>query len=136
MVAGAIVKANDHWSLLPTLAANYQGIKGVTDAVPAGSLFQQEMDYRASATGIYSLEGTDWKIKPSASYKYEFLKQTLDETWGYGLFDFEKIGAGLEAENVYREPYSYRLASMCSASASRTTSPWSPRPRSTLWAIP
>ncbi len=109
VVAGSIVKADGRWSLLPTFAANYQGTKGVSDAVPAGSLFQQEMDHRASVTGIYSLEGTNWKLKPSASYKYEFLKQTRDEAWGHGLFDFEKIAMGFEAENVYREPFSYRL---------------------------
>jgi len=109
VVAGSIVKANDRWSLLPTYAANYQGTKGVSDAVPAGSLFQQEMDHRASVTGIYSLAGTSWRLKPSASYKYEFLKQTRDEAWGHGLFDFEKIGMGFEAEKVYREPFSYRL---------------------------
>lgn len=109
VVAGAMIKANERWSLLPTYAGNYQGTKGVTDAVPAGSLFQQEMDHRASLTGIYSVAGTKWRLKPSASYKYEFLKQTRDETWGHGLFDFEKIAVGFEAENVYKEPFSYRL---------------------------
>ena len=109
VVAGAMVKTSERWSFLPTYAANYQGTKGVSDSVAAGSLFQQEMDHRASFTGIYSLEGSDWKLKPSASYKYEFLKQTRDESWGHGLFDYEKIGLGFEAENLYREPFSYRF---------------------------
>ena len=107
--AAAAVKASDRWSFMPTYAGNYQGTKGVSDAVPAGSLFQQEMDHRASLTGIYAPETSDWKFKPSASYKYEFLKQTRDEAWGHGLFDFEKIAAGFEAENIYHEPFSYRL---------------------------
>ncbi|MBI5239352.1 MAG: hypothetical protein HY926_02685 [Elusimicrobia bacterium] len=108
-VAGAMVKTGDQWSLMPTYAANYQGTKGVSDSVAAGSLFQQEMDHRASLTGIYSPEESSWKLKPSLSYKREFLKQTRDEAWGRGLFDYEKIGAGFEVENVYREPFSYRF---------------------------
>lgn len=107
--AAAAVKANDTWSVMPMFVGNYQGTKGTSDAVPAGSLFQQEMDYRGSVTGIYQTEGSPWKIKPTASYKYEFLRQTANETWGNGLFDYEKIGTGLEAENVYKDPFSYRL---------------------------
>jgi hypothetical protein len=108
VVAGVMVKTGDRWSFLPTYAGNYNGTKGVADSVAAGSLFQQEMDHRASLTGIYSLDGSDWRLKPSASYKREFLKQTRDESWGYGLFDYEKVGAGFEVENLYREPFSYR----------------------------
>jgi len=109
VTAAAVIKASQRWSWLPMYVGNYQGTKGVSDAVPAGSLYQQEADQRASLTGLYSVAGTSWKLKPSASYKYEFLKQTRDESWGHGLFDFEKIATGFEAEKTYREPFSYRF---------------------------
>ena len=91
-------------------AGSYQGTKGVDDGVGAGTLFQQQMDHRVSASAIRRLEGSDWKLKPSVSYKREFLKETRDEIWGKGLFDFEKIAAGFEAENAYKDPFTYRLA--------------------------
>lgn len=109
VTAAVAAKTGESWSVMPMFVGNYQGTKGVQDSVPAGSLFQQEMDYRASVTGIYQKEGSSWKLKPSASYKYEFMKQVTGETWANGLFDYEKIGMGFEAENIYNDPFSYRF---------------------------
>jgi hypothetical protein len=109
LLAAPVIRQNEQWSYLPIYAGNYQGTKGVNDGVAAGTLFQQEMDHRVSFTAIDSLPGTTWRLKPSISYKREFLEETRDETWGHGLFDYEKAGAGFEAENVYKDPFSYRL---------------------------
>jgi hypothetical protein len=107
--AAEAIKFDDRWTLVPLYSGSYQGTKGVNDQVAAGTLFQQAVDNRVSVTGIYSVEGSNWKLKPQASYKYEFLKETRDETWAHGLFDYEKIGAGFEAENVYNDPFSYKI---------------------------
>ena len=48
-------------------------------------------------------------MKPSVSYKWDYLKETRDETWGKGLFDTQTVGLGVEGENTYKEPFSYRL---------------------------
>jgi hypothetical protein len=109
LVAAPTIRQSEQWSYLPIYAGNYSGTKGVNDGVAAGTLYQQEMDHRVSFTAIDSVPGTNWRLKPSASYKYEFLKETKDEQWGRGLFDYEKIGLGFEAENVYKDPFSYRL---------------------------
>lgn len=110
LTGASLLKFNERWSLLPMYSGSYQGSKGVEDGVGAGTLFQQQMDHRLSATGIRRLEGTNWRLKPSASYKREFLKETRDETWGKGLFDYEKAAVGFEAENVYRDPFTCRFA--------------------------
>ena len=109
VLAAPVLRQNEQWSYVPIYAGNYQGTKGVNDGVAAGTLFQQEMDHRVSLTAIDGLPGTSWKVKPSLSYKREFLLETKDESWGHGLFDYEKIGLGVEAENVYKDPFSYRL---------------------------
>jgi hypothetical protein len=105
-----MVKINEDWSFLPIYSGNYQGTKGVGDYVGAGTIFQQEMDQLLSITGIRRFSGSSWRIKPSASFKYEFLKETRDEDWGGGLFDYEKIAAGVELENLYRDPFSYHFS--------------------------
>ena len=110
MTAAVLLKFNEKWSLLPTYSGSYQGTKGVDDGVGAGTLFQQQMDHRLSMTGLRRLQETSWTLKPSVSYKREFLKETRDETWGKGLFDYEKTALGLEAENAYQAPFTYRLA--------------------------
>lgn len=108
VTAAGLVKLDGRWSLLPMYAVAYRGTKGVDDGVAAGTLFQQQMDHTVSVTGIRKLSGTTWSVKPSAGYRREFLKETRDESWGHGLFDYEKISAGVELENAYREPFSFR----------------------------
>lgn len=110
VTAAPLIKFSPRWSLLPMYMGGYRGTKGVDDGVGAGTLFQQEMDHRFSVTGIRQLEGSTWRLKPQGSYKREFLKETRNEDWGRGLFDYEKIAFGLEAENVYKDPFSFRLA--------------------------
>lgn len=110
VTGAALLKFSERWSLLPMYTGSYQGSKGVEDGVGAGTLFQQQMDHRLSATGIRRVVGTNWKLKPSTSYKREYLKETRDETWGKGLFDYEKFALGFEAENLYKDPFTYRVA--------------------------
>lgn len=107
LLAAPTVKVNDRWSYVPIYSGNYQGTKGVGDYVGPGTIFQQEMDQLLSVTAVYAPDGSDWRIKPTAGYKYSFLKETRDEAWGHGLFDFEKINAGLSVEKIYRDPFSY-----------------------------
>ena len=109
VVAAPVLKAGEAWSFIPMYAGNYQGVKGVGEGVGAGTLFQQHMDHPVSFAAIHAPADSPWRLKPSASYKREFLKETRDEAWGKGLFDYQKLGLGLEAENLYRDPFSYRL---------------------------
>lgn len=108
LVYAPLLKFNSRWSLLPMYSGRYQGTKGVDDGVAAGTLFQQQMDHRVSATGLRSLEGTNWRVKPTLSYKRQFLNETRNESWGSGLFDYEKIAAGVEFENAYKDPFVFR----------------------------
>lgn len=108
VVIAPTFRDGDRWSYIPMYAANYRGTKGVGESVGSGTLFQQSMDHRVSFTAVHNPAGTPWRLKPSVSYKREFLKETRDEAWGDGLFDFEKVAVGFEAENMYKEPFSWR----------------------------
>lgn len=108
--AAALIKTGELWSVLPMYSGSYRGTKGVDDGVGAGTLFQQQMDHTVSVTGIRKLRDSTWRLKPSAGYRREFLKETRDETWGKGLFDYEKVAVGFEAEDQYKDPFSYRLS--------------------------
>lgn len=103
------VKFNERWSVLPTYSTNFRGTKSVLDSVASSSLFQQQMDHRAAFAGLYSVRDMPWKLKPAISYKRSYLKETKDEKWGKGLFDYQTYGAGVAAEKTYREPFSYRF---------------------------
>jgi len=109
LTAAALGKFSDRWTLMPVYSGSYRGTKGVDDGVAAGTLFQQQMDHALSVTGIRKLDDSTWRVKPSAGYKRQFLKETRNEDWGDGLFDYEKISAGVELENMYKEPFSWRV---------------------------
>lgn len=95
------VKFNEQWGLIPTYAFNYQGTKSVTDLGSGGQLFQDSMSHALLFKGIW--KNGDLKLKPHAGYRWEFLRETTDESWGKGLFDYRKPSAGLDAEYAFAE---------------------------------
>ncbi|MBI4248686.1 MAG: hypothetical protein HY611_04215 [Elusimicrobia bacterium] len=102
------IKLDDRWTLLPTYTGFYQGTKQVMDIVGAGTLFQEQQDHRFSFKGVFTPQES-WQIKPYLSYKMELLKETKDEKWFKGLFDYHRPGLGVEIEHVYKDPFSFRF---------------------------
>lgn len=108
MIAPA-VKFNEQWSILPSLSSSYQGTKQVVDLVGSGSLFQEQMDHRMGLRTVYSPDGSQWRLKPNFSFRYQLLKETKGEKWFNSLFDYYKWSGGVEAEYVYYDPFSIRF---------------------------
>ncbi len=96
------------WTLVPVLSSQYQGTKQVADLVGGGTLFQERMSHSLAVRGIYQLT-SKWKLKPGVGYKWEFLKETRDESWGNGLFDYRRPGFSLEGEYAYKDPFTFRI---------------------------
>lgn len=103
------MKFSDQWSLVPVYTLNYKGTKQVTDLVGGGTLFQQSQDHAAVVKLVYR-PNNRWSFKPSLGFKHEFLKETKDEKWGQGLFDYSKPSVGFEAEYIYKKPFAVRAA--------------------------
>lgn len=96
------------WTLMPVFSSQYQGTKQVTDLVGGGTLFQERMGHSVAVRGVYQV-APGWKIKPSIGYKWEFLKETRDESWGDGLFDYRRPGLSVEGEYTYSDPFTLRM---------------------------
>ena len=107
-LAAPAVRFNERWELYPSLASSYKGTKEVVDVVGAGTVFQEQMEHRLGVKGVYKVPDTPWRVKPSVSYAAQFLKETKDESFGKGLFDYRKLDMGVEGEYVYKEPFSVR----------------------------
>ncbi|UPT73730.1 MAG: hypothetical protein M0D55_18055 [Elusimicrobiota bacterium] len=90
------MKFSESWGLIPTYAGAYQGNKNIADLGSGGQLFQDSMSHSVRAKGVW--KRGDWKLKPQAGYRWELLRETTDESWGEGLFDYRKPSFGLEAE--------------------------------------
>ncbi|MHB0997090.1 MAG: hypothetical protein ACYC2I_12040 [Elusimicrobiales bacterium] len=101
-------KLGRDWTLVPVISSQYQGTKQVTDLVGGGTLFQEKMSHSLALRGVWQLS-PKWKLKPGLGYKWEFLKETRDESWGDGLFDYRRPSFSLEGEYAYADPFSLRV---------------------------
>lgn len=95
------MKFSESWGVIPTYSGSYQGTKSVSDLGSGGQLFQDSMSHSLRAKGIW--KRGDLKLKPQAGYRWELLRETTDESWGKGLFDYRKPSLGLEAEYAVAE---------------------------------
>lgn len=103
------VKFNEKWSVIPTYAGGYQGTRDVQDLAGGGTLFQDSTYQNIFAKGIFAATPS-WKIKATAGSRWEFLRETKDETWGKGLFDYRKYSGGLETQYDFSPEMGARLA--------------------------
>jgi hypothetical protein len=91
------LRFGDKFSLLPTVALGYRRSRDVQELAGGGFLTQQQQTRSGSLKGIYAFDG-GWKGKASLGYRQELVKETADEGWGDGLFDYDKTSVGVEAE--------------------------------------
>jgi len=108
VTAAPAVTLNEQWTLIPTLSGSWRGTKSVKDLVGGGTLFQQTQDHAVNFKAVWSPLRA-WQFKTSGGYRIQLLKETADEKWGKGLFDFEKESTNLEAERSLGEESSLRL---------------------------
>ncbi len=110
LVAPAL-RFGDRFTLLPSLSAEYKGTQQALQLANAGTLFHEQWDNRAGLKAIFSPGGPDgpWRVKPGGGISYQFLKETKDERWLRGLFDYYRWTSGVEVEYVYHDPHSVRM---------------------------
>jgi hypothetical protein len=95
LLATASMKFSSDFTLIPLYSGRYQGAKQVQDLAGGGTLFQALMDHMVSVKGVYSATPL-LKIKPELAIKREYLKETRNEAWGDGLFDYMRPGFSIE----------------------------------------
>lgn len=88
---------SEHWAAFANYQGGYKGFKDVNDLVGGGTLFQQSMDHRVSLK-VERKIGERLALKPRLAYSKEFFRETNDEKWGRGLYDFDRMGMGLVAD--------------------------------------
>jgi hypothetical protein len=103
------MKFNDKWSLIPTYMAGYQGTRDVQELAGGGTLFQDSTTQGLTLKGIYGLTPA-WKLKATVGTRFEYLRETKDEKFGKGLFDYRKHTGGFETQYDLSERSGGRVA--------------------------
>ncbi|MBL8023157.1 MAG: hypothetical protein JNK54_02590 [Elusimicrobia bacterium] len=96
VVVTPVVKFSDQWSVFPTYHGFYQGTQDVQSLAGGGRFFRDTTGHSLLLKDVHTF-GV-WKIKPSLGASMEWLRETRDEGWGQGLFDYRKWNGGLEVE--------------------------------------
>ena len=79
----------------------YTGFKQVNELAGGGTLFQQSLDNSLGFKWIRRYEG-GYSFKPRVGIKNQLFRETKDEKWGKGLYDFTRYEAGLTLERKTR----------------------------------
>ena len=102
-------RLTESWSLLPSVRAEYEGTRRLTDVLGTATPAQQRTAGRVGVLGVYGDPASRWRLKPAISLDVELLKETKDEDWGRGLFDRRTLSVGGEVELLTDEPHSLRF---------------------------
>jgi hypothetical protein len=79
----------------------YTGFKQVNELAGGGTLFQQSLDSSLEAKWVQRYED-GYSLKPRFSVRKELFRETTDETWGKGLYDFWRYETGVVWEHKTR----------------------------------
>lgn len=95
------IKLSDKHEFVPVYAGYYSGIQDIQELAGGGVLTRERQGHTISLKYIY---GSNFnKIKPRISYSKELVKETNDEDWNDGLFDYNTMSFGIEFEQ--ERPY-------------------------------
>jgi hypothetical protein len=82
--------------LIPIYSGNYSGTQDIQELAGGGVLTRKRQTHTVSLKYVHTREFN--KYKPRLSYTMARIKETNDEDWGEGLFDYNTLSLGLEAE--------------------------------------
>jgi len=92
---------NDNNELYPLYMGYYNGTQDVQELAGGGVLTRQRQEHTISLKYV-RINDFD-KIKPRISYSKALVKETKDENWGDGLFDYNTMSVGIDFEQ--ERPY-------------------------------
>lgn len=93
------MKFTDRFSLIPTINGKYRRVREVEELIGGGFLTRETLENSAMLKGLLAVS-ENWKAKLKASFRNQLLVESEDEKLGKGLFDNNKLGAGLELERT------------------------------------
>lgn len=79
----------------------YSGFKQVNELAGGGTLFQQSFDNVIEAKYVRRYDD-GWSFKPRIAIRSELFRETTDESWGAGLYDFVRPEIGATWEHKTR----------------------------------
>lgn len=80
----------------PRIMDTIEGTEQIQALAGGGMLFRDHTGQALLLKSVHKLGS--WKLKPSLGVSAEWLRETRDEDWGQGLYDYRKWNGGFEVE--------------------------------------
>ncbi len=102
------INFSENIAILPMISLDYSTTKDVRELVGGGTLTQENLSLGPFNIKFVYKISSDLKFKLKTGYKIEYIKETKDEKWQKGLFDYNKFISGAEVEKVFTKKISFR----------------------------
>ncbi len=94
------LRFTNSFSLIPTVETSYRGTRSAEELAGGSTLFQDTWENAVGIKAVHAL-GEKWKIRERAGYRIKWFRETSDETWTDGLYDYNVATVGGEVEHLF-----------------------------------
>lgn len=88
---------SDQLTLIPSIETNYRGTRSAEELAGGNTLFQDTWENAVSVKAVHSLS-TKWSIKERLGGRMKWFRETSNESWSNGLYDYNSVTVGAEVE--------------------------------------
>jgi hypothetical protein len=96
------LRFSNRFSVLPTVRSYYRGTRSAEELAGGTVLFQDTWENQAGVKGVHNL-GKKWKIRERLNLRSKLFRETTDEDWGQGLYDYNIGTVGGEVEHIFNK---------------------------------
>jgi hypothetical protein len=98
-------KFSEKLAVLPSIESNYRGTRSAEELAGGSTLFQDTWE---SALGLKAVmtPSDRWTYRGRLSGRMKLFRETTDEKWTDGLYDYQSASVGAEAERKWSSKFS------------------------------
>lgn len=94
------IRYSNKFSLIPTFETMYRGTRSAEELAGGSTLFQDTWENNINVKAVHGLN-QNWKLREKVGYRFKWFRETTDENWTDGLYDYHIISAGTELERSW-----------------------------------
>jgi len=94
------VRYSNRFALIPTIYTNYRGTRSAEELAGGNTLFQDTWENGVNLKAVHGLN-RDWKLRENIGYRTKWFRETTNETFTNGLYDYNIANIGTEIERDF-----------------------------------
>lgn len=94
------IRFTNRFSLIPSFETNYRGTRSAEELAGGNTFFQDTWETGVSLKAVHGLN-QKWKVRERVGYRLKWFRETADESWSNGLYDYNVYTFGGEVEHLF-----------------------------------